>query len=205
MSAFIALALAMASPAPLTCGAVARPGIAELDEDGVWHGAAVDACRAVAAKRNGANAPIAFHSYDDLPALHAASEDRLAFLSSDELAHTTLRAGPVVAVDRQVLVIPTASLLHRQGDLAGRIVCFIVGTRAESALNQWTASRGVRIGRLAFQEPVEMHDAYDAGKCAAMAIDSAEMPSDHPGRVLGSPIAQVPILMAMPDGESARN
>jgi hypothetical protein len=204
MIGLAALALAMAAPAPLTCGAVTRPGIAELDEDGVWRGAAVDACRVAAAKRNGANAPITFHSYDDLPALHAANEDQLAFLSSDELAHTAMRAGPVVAIDRQVLIVPIASPLQAQGGLAGRIVCFIVGTRAESALNRWAVSTSIRFDRLAFQEPIEMRDAYDAGKCAAMAIDGAEMPADHSSRVLGSSIAQVPILMAMPDGEGAR-
>lgn len=202
--ALFALVLAAAAPAPLTCGAVTRPGIAELGEDGVWRGAAVDACRAVAAKRNGADAPIAFHSYDDLPALRAASKDRLAFLSSDELARTAMRAGPVVAVDRQVLVVRAGSPLHEQGELAGRVVCFIVGTRAESALNQWAGSAGLRINRLAFQEPAEMGDAYNVGQCAAIAIDSAEMPADHPGRVLGSPIAEVPILMATPDGKRAR-
>jgi general L-amino acid transport system substrate-binding protein len=204
MITLAALALATAAPAPLTCGAVTRPGIAELGEDGVWRGIAVDICRAVAAKRNGAKAPIAFHSYDDLPALRAANEDQLAFLSSDELARTTIHAGPVVAVNRQVLIVPVVSPLHEQGGLAGRIVCFIIGTRAESALDQWAASTSVRFGRLAFQEPIEMRDAYDAGKCAAMAIDGAEMPADHSSRVLGSPIAQVPILMATSDGEGAR-
>jgi general L-amino acid transport system substrate-binding protein len=199
MIALFALALGAAAPSPLTCGAVTRPGVAELGEDGVWRGAAVEACRAVAAKRHGANAPIAFHSYDDLPALRAAHEDQLAFLSNDELAHTTLRAGPVVASDRQVLAVRTQSALHSQAELAGRVVCFIAGTRAEAALDRWMASTHTRLNLLAFQEPVEMRDAYDVGKCAALAIDGAEMPADYPGRILGAPLAEVPIMMATRD------
>ena len=203
MIGLLAMALAAAAPAPLSCGAVTRPGIAELGEDGVWRGAAVDICRAAAVKQNGAGARIAFHDYDSLSALRAANKDQLAFLSRDELAQTKLRAGPIVVIDRQLLIVRTQSPLRTQRDLAGRIVCFIVGTRAEAALNRWAAAGHVRIDRLAFQEPIEMRDAYDVGKCAAMAIDGAEVPKDSPNRALGTPLAQVPILVATSGGGTA--
>lgn len=199
-----ALALLAAAPAPLACGAVARPGIAERGEDGVWRGAAVDICRAIAAARNGAGAPIFFHSYDDLRALRAANKDRLAFVSSDELAQTAMRAGPVVAVDRQILLVPARSPLRTQDDLSGKVVCFIVGTRAEVAFNDWAGRAHVRISRLAFQEPAEMYDAYAVGKCAAMAIDGAELRQGDGSRSLGPALAQVPIFVATADADGAQ-
>lgn len=195
-----AIALSAAAPAPLTCGAVIRPGIAERGDDGVWRGAAVDVCRRVASAQYGAGAPIAFHSYDSLADLHAASKDRLAFGSQAELAQTGMRAGPVAAVERQLLVVRDASPLHAQGELADKKVCFIIGTRAESALDAWAAASHVRIARLAFQEPVEMRDAYDVGKCAAMAIDGAEQAEVRGSRVLGPVLVQVPIHVATAGG-----
>jgi hypothetical protein len=200
--ALLGLALAAAAPTPLTCGAVIRPGIAELGEDGVWRGTAVDVCRSVAASRSGPGAPVAFHSYNSLSDLRAAAKDRLAFLSGQELAQAGMAGGPVAAVDRQVLVVRDTSTLATPSDLSGRIVCFIIGTRAESALNRWSAGAQVPIDRLAFQEPIEMQDAFDSGKCAAVATDSAERPHGRPSRVLGT-IEQQPILAATSDGTDA--
>ena len=45
--------------------AAIRPSVAELGQDGVWHGLAVRACRAAAAVIVGPSGPIAFHAYND--------------------------------------------------------------------------------------------------------------------------------------------
>src|SRR5580698_70798 len=109
MISLAALLLFAASAPPLSCGAVPRPGVAELGNNGVWRGAAVEVCRKVARQTDCPNAQIEFHSYDSAAALREAANDRLAFLSKSELATPSLgsamRAGPVTAVDRQVLVV----------------------------------------------------------------------------------------------------
>lgn len=195
----LAAALLAAAPAPLSCGAVTRPGIAERGADGVWRGRAVALCHAVADAAGGPGAAIIFHGYDSLAALRGAADDRIAFLSDAERAIAplpgALRAGPPIAVSRQVLMVPPAAAARTPRDLAGRMICFIVGTRAEDALDAWATRAGVPIERLAFQEPVEMRDAYDVGKCAAIALDAEEAIG---GRVLDAPLASEPIMATTP-------
>lgn len=197
-----ALALAAAAPAPLACGAVTRPGIAELGADGVWRGRAVALCRAVAAQANGPQAPVVFHSYDSLAGLRAAGEDGIAFVSAAELAvlpaASALNPGPTAAVERQVLVVPAASPARSPRDLAGRMICFIIGTRAEDALDAWATQAAVPIERLGFQEEGEMADAYAVGKCAALAVDAQDAPADPASRVLGPALATTTIVAATP-------
>ena len=194
----IAVAAMLAAAAPVTCGAVTRPGIAERGADGVWRGRAVDLCRKVA-RAGGSDAPIRFRSYDTASALRTASEDRVAFVSAEELAEAHgLRAGPVVATDRQALIVKAGSAIRAASDLAGKLVCFIVGTPAEDSLDAWATAARVPVERLAFQEPDEMDDAFDVGKCAATAIDAAIV-ADRPGvRVLRPWLAETPIMAATP-------
>jgi general L-amino acid transport system substrate-binding protein len=196
----------LAAAAPLACGAATRPGVAEQGADGVWRGRAVEVCRAVAERVAGAGAPIAFHAYDTPDQLRAAAADRIAFLTPDELAVSPLaaemRAGPAVATGRQLLVVRAGSPLTRPDELAGRLVCFIIGTRAEAALGAWAARAGVPVERLAFQEPDEMADAFAVGKCAAAAVDAAEMPGDG-ARPLGQPLAATPLLVTTPARDGA--
>ncbi|MBR0551671.1 hypothetical protein [Stakelama marina] len=195
----IGLALLLAASAPLSCGAVPRPGIADQGADGIWRGRAVDLCRTLAD-----GAPVAFQDYASAADI-ASANDRIAFLSRAELdlpqaAHW--RAGPVIAVQRQLLVVPAASAVRRPEDLAGTMICFIVGTRAEDALDEWADETRTPIERLAFQEPVEMRDAYDAGKCAAMAVDAAHAPTGPRDRALAQPLAETPIFAATPESAS---
>lgn len=194
-----AVLLAVAAPAPLTCGAATRPGVAERGADGVWRGRAVELCRAIAEQVGGPGAPIVFHSYDSVAGLRAAADDRVAFVSPDEIGQVpALRAGPVVAIGLEVLAVRAASPVTGAGELSGKLVCFIVGTRAEDALDAWSARTGTRIERLAFQEPDEMRDAVDVGRCTAEAVDDAELPARGTMRALDPPLAATPIRAALP-------
>lgn len=189
----------LAAAVPLACGAATRPGVAELGADGIWRGRAVELCRAVAQQVGGPGAAIAFHSYDSPAGLRAAADDRVAFVSPAERAAVpALRAGAIVATGRQVLAVRDGSPVSAAGELAGRLICFIVGTRAEDALDSWAAGAGIRIERLAFQEPDEMSDAFAVGRCAAEAVDAAEMPPRGNARALEPPLAATPIMAATP-------
>lgn len=191
------LLLAAAAPQPLMCGAVTRPGIAQRGEDGIWRGTAVATCRVIAQQLDGPGARIIFHSYDNLATLRAAASDRIAFVSSAELkAAPGLRAGRTIAIDRQVLAVHSNSSIQTAAELRGMRICFIIGTRAEEALNVWEAT-GMPIIRMAFQEPAEMRDAFAVNRCAALAVDEAEM-SFVGSRILEPPLASTPILAAVP-------
>ncbi|MBI1180322.1 MAG: hypothetical protein GC201_07165 [Alphaproteobacteria bacterium] len=199
----LALAAAAAVQAPLRCGAVERPGIAERGADGVWRGAAVDYCRDVARREHGGDGATAFRAYASLDDLRGAARDDVAFLSDREVAagglSGALEPGPVIATNVQRLVVGTGSSVTAPAALAGKIVCFLAGSAAESALGDWAAASGASVVRLGFQEPVELRDGLDAGKCAAMAVDAADIPGGSRGtRPLGPPLAETPIRAMTP-------
>lgn len=185
----------------LTCGAVSAPGLAQLGADGVWRGYLVSLCRRIASVTGRDPKNIAFHSYDGPDGLAHAADDDVAFLSPMEMASGTLSDdlldGPVVSHDRQLLVqradVPAQSL----PSLAGKLICFIAGTRAEDALNRWAEHSKIAVEYLPFQEPVEMADAFAVGKCAAEAIDIANISSPRDVRVLAT-LESLPILVATP-------
>ncbi|MGY2734621.1 hypothetical protein [Sphingomonas sp. UYP23] len=203
----VAVALAHVAPVTVRCGAVERPAVALRGVDGVWRGRAVDICAAAAKAAFGPTAHIAFHGYD--AGLAEAKDDSIAFLSAAEVAAAPLQgamlAGPVMAYAKQILLVPAISARQRAKELAGHLVCFMVGSAAEDALDAWALRDAVPIERLGFQEPDEMHDAYASGKCTAMVVDQAEEASapklaSSGNRPLGAPLANEPIIAAVPVG-----
>ena len=194
-----ALLMAAAAP-PLACGAVARPGVADRGDDGIWRGSAVEACRRVALATGASG--IVFRGYDTLAALHGAAADRVAFVSPAEREAAHLADGPVIATERQVLVVAAGSPARGARDLAGRMICFIIGTRGEDALDAWSTAAKVPVRRLGFQEDGEMADAFAVGKCAAIAMDAADERPET-ARILPEPLTTTPILAASPAADPA--
>ena len=194
-------------PGPIVrCGAVERREIVVPGGDGSWRGRAVDLCHAAATAAWGPAARTEFHVYHTRAELAAASADQIAFLSAAEFAlpelRGRLRAGPVIALEEQVVLVPSISPVRRRGELGGRVVCFIVGSVSEDALDAWALLSGVAVQRLGFQEPDEMRDAYAVGKCAAMALDRTEAIEDYgaaspANRLLGDDLSRVPIRAAV--------
>lgn len=199
------LVLADAAPMTVRCGAVERPGIAQRGLDGVWRGSAVYICAAAAREAFGPTARTEFHGYKTDFA--DARNDRIAFLTDLELSQPALtgsmRAGPVVGHELQVLLVPRSSSIRHREDLAARLVCFMIGSAAEDALDSWASRERVAIERLGFQEPDEMHDAYASAKCAAMAVDPADQAGNiatfpFDSRVLDPPLASSAVMAATP-------
>lgn len=205
IAALLALLAAGASPPPLRCGAVERPGIAERGADGVWRGVAMTLCRQVA---RGSSIPIVFHPYRTIADLRDAGHDELAVLSGAELAialpANSAALGPPIAFSRQLLLVPNDTPLRSPFQLAGHRVCFLIASAAQAALNTWANAANITIRRAGFQEPVELRDAFDAKYCAAMAVDAQYIPggAEHI-RELGPPLAEVP-LFAIRLGKTAR-
>jgi len=190
IAALLLLAAGAMPAATFHCGAVTRPGVAELGEDGVWRGTAVDLCR-----QRAGNRVVEFHLYETPAALAAAGNDDLAVLSPAEIAAAHLAPqGAPLTVSRQVLLVKPGAPIERAEALAGRRVCLLVASAAESALDRWARERRIAIVHAGFQEPVELRDGFDAGYCAAMAVDAADVPGGPARtRALAPALAEVPL------------
>jgi hypothetical protein len=202
IAGLLAAAAAVTTPAPVRCGAVERPGIAERGGEGAWRGVAVDLCRQYAEALNGPGAAIAFHPYRRIEDLRDAPHDAVTVLSPAEIAIAWPTAGqppiPPIAISRQLLLVHAGTPLHSRTELAGHRVCFIIASAAEAALNAWARPARIAIERAGFQEPVELRDAFDAGYCAAMAVDAQDIPGGAAHTMeLDPPLAELPLFVIM--------
>ncbi len=200
----------------LHCGAAPRSHVAEVSRSG-FSGVAVDLCRAAAVALAGPRTRIAFRLYDSDRAFDAArrGDDDLMFLSLGEIADAKLAAtispGPAVFAAELSLMVARQSTARRPQDLAGRAICFMVASDAQRALD--AAFRAWRLGfiHMAFEEDVELLDAYDVQRCAAAAGEATELArmQRSPGvnrlssRILPQPLASFPIIAATPAGDPA--
>ena len=194
----------------LTCGAEERAGIAEVDEAGGAKGLAVDLCRAVAVAVLGPEGRITFTVLNATRDFASLGEGRidLAFLSggtmlTEHLADRLL-PGPAVYAREEAVMVPETSTIRGIRDLQGRSVCFMIGTGAERALEAALEREHVEIERSGYQEDVELRDAYNVGRCVAVAGDAtflAEVRQDGgihslKSRILEQPLALDPLYLA---------
>ncbi len=192
------------------CGAEERPGFAEHREDGAITGLAVDLCRAVAVAVLGPGARITFTVLDSAKAFDALREghDDVMFLSAGTIAaeHVAdrLLLGPPAFIETESLMVPDTSTVRASRDLAGKSVCFMIGTGAQRALEAALERDGVDVMRLGFEEDVEMRDAYNVGRCQAVAAEAtflAEVRRDGgihalESRIIDAPLALDPVYLA---------
>jgi general L-amino acid transport system substrate-binding protein len=201
----------------LHCGAVERPGIAEVSPTGGAIGVAVDLCRAVAIAVLGPSGRFSFklydapHSYDGV----RQGRDALAFLTGGEIAAQDLGRfvvpGPTVLVSTIGIMVPEASPVRRPGDLAGQTVCLMIGSAAQRALESTVARLHLEISRLAFEEDVEMLDAYNVGKCGAVVGEATYLADVRrnsgvrhlASRLLPEILAADPIIAVTPQADGA--
>lgn len=169
----------------LHCGAAERPGIAESppagpDAGGVT-GIAVDVCRALAITVLGPAGRVSFslyeapYSFDPL----RRGTDELAFLTGGEIADQALGGvvlpGPTIAIDAVGVMVPDASPVHRLAELSDQTVCLMIGSFPQRALEVAATGLHLSISRLAFEEDVEMLDAYNAGSCGAVVGEAGSL------------------------------
>ena len=194
------------------CGAASRPGVADPGEDGRVSGLAVDLCRALAIAVLGPNGTTEFRIYGsarDYGAIRAGVDD-VAFLTADEVREHGLAAG---LIPGPVVYVAELTALARDGvsGLSGRTVCFMNGSAAHQALEAWAAHTHTPFIRSGYQEEGEMHDAFDARRCDAMAGEAtelAELRGEAPARaasVILPPLGLAPMHALMPatDGQWA--
>lgn len=191
------------------CSAEARPAFAAPTKDGIA-GIAVDLCRAVAIAVLGPEGRIDFRLIDGAPGFDAIRQGRLdlTFLSGGTIAEEKLAAstlpGPPIYIDRLALMVPENSNLRRPEDLAGKTVCFVIGSPAQRALEAAFEKSGTAFSRLGFEENVEMRDAYNVGRCEAVAEEATTLAvirqdggvNHLTSRILDPPLALEPLFAA---------
>jgi ABC-type amino acid transport substrate-binding protein len=158
----------------LRCGSLPRTGFAEGAPNAAVSGPALGLCRGVAMHLLGPSGKIKFRLYDDDPLSDAMTDfpgDELAFLSitaNDALARIYKRSAIVVFPDWISLIVPDTSPIKTLRDLAQRRVCLLIGSSGQQAMDTYDRQFDLRVARLAFQEDVEMRDAYNVGRCDAL-------------------------------------
>lgn len=192
----------------LHCGGVPRPGLASPAEDGGMAGLEVDLCRAIAAAVLGNGARIEFHPYalgQDFERLRRG-EDAVAFLTGSELlANSLLDAvvpGPAVFHQTNGVMVLAGSRAEHLADLAGTMVCAEPGTGPERTLLAYVRSHGLAINFSGWQEEEEMLDAFEVGRCPAVALETTALAAQradgeargHPIRILPEPLSASPVL-----------
>ena len=198
------------------CGAAPRPGLIEASAQGAT-GLLVDLCRAIGVAAAGPSVKVeasVVRIRRQLRVLRVGRDD-VFFLSGGEIVAQTLAGavvpGPPVAFVSVALMVPRAATEERPADLAGQPICFLQGDASHRALEAYFAERGLSFVRMGYQEPDELHDAFDAGHCRALVGEATTLASVRlagqnklrGARILDEPLARFPILVAASSSDGA--
>lgn len=158
----------------LRCAATERPGYATIEEDRPA-GRAADLCRAIAGAALGPEGRFALRLLDlDSDFDHVRTGDvAVTFLeprvvTEQKLAPMLVPVGEAYR-DRFAVMVPAGSPPRALGDLGGEAICFMIGDPVWPLLQGGLGRRGVPFVPFGFSEEVEMKDAYNVGRCGAMA------------------------------------
>jgi general L-amino acid transport system substrate-binding protein len=83
--------------------------------------------------------------------------------------------GPVIFHDHQGLLVNQAAGMHAIGDLAGKKICFLVGTEIEAQLTAYMNRRKMKFIPGPFSEEGEMEAAFVTRNCAAVSADISQL------------------------------
>ncbi len=196
------------------CAAVERPGFAAMEQDGP-HGRAVDLCKAAARAVLGPQSRLGFRLLDidaDFDPARAGKVD-LLFLTPREIAEqrlTGFAAAGVAYDDRFALMVPEASAAQAPRDLEDATICFMIGAPVWPVLDDAMRRRGIPFRPFGFSEEVEMKDAYDVGRCQAMAGLASRLGDllragggvkHQKSRILDEPLGPDPVMALVPLGD----
>jgi len=197
----------------VSCGAVARPGLAQTDAQGRWSGVFVDICAALASAVLGSPEHLHFHAYAtdaDFASRVGNGVDDLHFLTGREIATHALAGsivpGPAAFAAHIQVMVPQAAPEQHLPELAGKGICFLVADPAERSLEAYFDERKLPWQRHAYSEPGEMLDAFAAQRChgiageatwLASALGAGTRPGPH-ARLLPEALESFPIVAATP-------
>lgn len=163
------------------CGSTLRPGLAMTDGRGHWSGLEVEMCRAVATAVLGDAARFTYRAYGssrDFDAVRSG-EDQLSFLTFAEMSDQRLTdkalPGPPVFIESLDMLVAEASPAKQFGDMAGKGICFMIGTSAENELEAWFHDHKLEFIPFAFQEDGEEFDTFNVQKCQGVVAESTTL------------------------------
>lgn len=199
------------------CGGAPRPGLVDLGEDGHAAGLYLDLCRAIGAAVLGDDGRIDFRQYDSAKAFDGVrdSTDDVSFLSAAEIIEEGLASkllpGPTVFFESTAVMVPVESPFQHVADLAGKPICFSLGSSTQRHLEAWFAAHHLDFVRMGYQEDVEFYDTYGAQVCPAMAAETTTLADvrldggvNHlTSRILPEPLAVFPIMATTPLNDPA--
>ena len=202
----------------LTCG---TPTAVEDYSKSWTHGnlqpLAGDLCRALATATLGPHGKAKLIGYpargQGLAAVRAGKIDVLIGDTPDPADAALYRVayGPALFEDGQGFLVNRAAGITRLEDFAGRQICFIAGTAAETHLVATFQARGIAFLPFPFEEMGEMEAALVTGHCAAVTADRsalAVMRTGFHGRIddfaiLGETITREPLAPVYRQGDPA--
>ena len=199
------------SALPACCTAAARPVRASRPRPrmAAWRGLRSSLCRAIAAAVLGDGAKIEFHPYtlgQDFERLRRG-DDAVAFLTGSELlANSLLDAvvpGPAVFHQTNGVMVRG----RKQGPAPGRPREHhgLRRTRHRAGAHAAGLFRQIMTSTIRFsgwQEEEEMLDAFEVGRCPAVALETTALAAQradgeargHPIRILPEPLSASPVL-----------
>jgi len=194
----------------IRCGGVPRPGLVGVAPSGRAEGLYLDVCRAIGATLLGPTGRIEFHSYDSDVAFDTARKgvDDVMFLTGSEIVDQGLAGevvpGPTLLFERDTVMVADDSSIHTLADLEGQPVCYLQGDSAERRLSAWLREHKLNVSRLAYQEEVELYDAFNVQVCKALAGEATTLASvrlapaeaEMHTRILDESLAVFPVLAA---------
>ena len=217
MKAVLALFLLLALPAraEFRCVAELRAGFAEQAAAGAITGPAVALCRSLADQLAGPAeaARLILLAPDSGLGLPPAE---VAFLSDAMVAERRVsgdvRMGPAVFHDPISVLVPQRSTIRQPSELGGRLVCLMIGSDGQLALEQMLAHLSPAPIRVGFREADELTDAYNVGRCEAaigLQTDLLDMQTRRginqlQSRILRQSVGDAPIRLAVPKASPIR-
>ena len=200
------------------CGSVPRPGLATADGQDRWSGLEVEICRAVATAVFGERARYVYRGYGSAKAFDGvrSGEDDLSFLTFAELADQhltdTVLPGPPVFLESLDMMVAETSPARSYGDMAGRGICFMIGTPAENELEAWFQDHHLGFIPYAFQEEGEKFDTYAVQKCPGIVDEATALAqarrdrgvNDLSSRLVAGHLASYPVLATTPLADDPR-
>lgn len=173
---------AVKSAGALSCGVVTELYDYSKDQThGNMSALGTDICEAVAAAVLGENGKVLLSSFpDEHHGLDAVRSGKVALLAG---ATPLVTMGAIYGVsfgqpfffDGVGFLAPKIAHINSLDDLAGKQVCFIGNTEAETVLNAVVRGRNIKYLPFPFEEQGEMEGALFTGHCGAMIGDISQL------------------------------
>lgn len=200
----------------LNCGIDTEEPEYTLDDAHGNHAAFdTDVCKAVAVAVLGTNAKFTVRPYrdeaDSLKALASGEIDLLATASVNiRTGNGSFALARPVFYDSQGLLVNTVAGVHSLQDLAGKKICFLIGTEIERQLTAYMDRRGMRFIPGPFSEEGEMEAAFVTRNCDAVSADVSQLAYERIAfrrmaqnfQILPEMVAKDPLAPAVRSGDA---